>query len=221
MSGSVASCVKDIINRSPFTSEMLMQEVISFSNLAKFLKPKVEAMYGNPVNTSAIVMAIRRYADELKKNKTVSGHGNIEYDISMKTNIYDINFIRNEAFIKKLSTLYEKVHVDSGDFLNVSIGSHEISMMVSEKYRNVVDRLLEGEEIVARMQDLVALTIVFHDGNFLQTPGVMYLAVRKLAWENINVLEIVSTMNVLTFAIKREDSMRAYATLQEFLNEEL
>ena len=38
MSGSVASCVKDIINRSPFTSEMLMQEVISFSNLAKFLQ---------------------------------------------------------------------------------------------------------------------------------------------------------------------------------------
>ena len=68
---------------------------------------------------------------------------------------------------------------------------------------------------------MVALTIVFHDGNFLQTPGIMYLALRKLAWENINVLEIVSTMNVLTFAIKREDSMRAYATLQEFLNEEL
>jgi len=221
MSGSVASCVKDIINRSPFTSEMLMQEVISFSNLAKFLQPKVEAMYGTEVNPSAIVMAIRRYAEELKKSKNVSTPGNIEYDISMKTNIYDINFIRNEDFIPKLSTLYDKVHVDSGDFINVSIGSHEISLMVSEKYKSVVDQLLEGEEIVARMQDLVALTIVFHDGNFLQTPGIMYLALRKLAWENINVLEIVSTMNVLTFAIKREDSMRAYATLQEFLNEEL
>ena len=151
MSGSVASCVKDIINRSPFTSEMLMQEVISFSNLAKFLQPKVEAMYGTEVNPSAIVMAIRRYAEELKKSKNVSTPGNIEYDISMKTNIYDINFIRNEDFIPKLSTLYEKVHVDSGDFINVSIGSHEISLMVSEKYKSVVDQLLEGEEIVARM----------------------------------------------------------------------
>lgn len=221
MSDSIASCVKNVINRSPFISEMLMQEVISFSNLAKFIKPKVESIYSGSVNTSAIVMAIRRYADELKKNKTVPQHGNIEYDISMKTNIYDVNFLRNEAFIAKLPMLYDRVHVDSGDFLNITIGSHEISLMVSEKHKSVVDQILEGESIVAKMQDLVALTIVFNDGSFLQTPGVMYLAVRKLAWENINVLEIVSTTNVLTFVIKRKDSSKAYASLQEFLNEEL
>lgn len=221
MPGSVAGCVKDIINRSPFISEMLIQEVISFSNLAKFIQPRVEVAYGSNVNTSAIVMAIRRYADDLKKNNQVPQHGNIEYDISMKTNIYDVNFIRNDAFISKLPLLYEKVHVDSGDFLNVTLGSHEISLMVSEKYKQVVDQMLEKENIVAKMTNLVALTIIFHDGDFLQTPGVMYLAVRKLAWENINVLEIVSTTNVLTFVIKKDDSLNAYVTLQEFLNEEL
>mgnify|MGYP002521776700 FL=1 len=221
MGNSVASCVKDIINKSPFTSEMLIQEIISFANLAKFIKPKVEAMYGDSVNTSTIVMAIRRYASELKKKEELKVHGTIGYDISMKTNIYDINFTRNESFMSKLSTLYQKIHVDSGDFINVSIGSHEISLMVSQKYKDVVDKLLEGENIVARMQDLVALTIVFNDGDFLKTPGIMYLALRKLAWENINVFEIVSTTNILTFAIEKKDSLRAYATLQEFLNEEL
>ena len=49
---------------------------------------------------------------------------------------------------------------------------------------------------------MVALTIVFKD-NFLETPGITYLATRKLAWENINIYEIVSTLNVLTFIIKR------------------
>lgn len=221
MSGSVASCVKNVINRSPFISEMLIQEVISFSNLAKSIQGKVEAAYGESVNTSAIVMAIRRYADELKKDRVDTPKGSIEYDISMKTNIYDVNFLRNDAFISKMPELYDLVHVDSGDFLNITMGSHEISLMVSEKYKATVDKLLEGEKIVAKMNDLVALTIIFNDGDFLQTPGVMYLAVRKLAWENINVLEIVSTMNVLTFVIKREDSMNAYAVLQEFLDEEL
>lgn len=221
MSGSVASCVKNVINRSPFISEMLIQEVISFSNLAKSIQGKVESLYGESVNTAAIVMAIRRYADELKKEKKVTTKGNIEYDISMKTNIYDINFLRNDAFISKMPELYNLVHVDSGDFLNITMGSHEISLMVSSKYKQTVDELLKGEKIVAQMNDLVALTIVFNDGEFLQTPGVMYLAVRKLAWENINVLEVVSTTNVLTFVIKREDSMNAYASLQEFLNEEL
>jgi aspartokinase len=54
-------------------------------------------------------------------------------------------------------------------------------------------------------------------GDFLQTPGIVYEAVRRLAWEEINVIEIVSTMNELTFVIRRQDSMRAFEVLQSFL----
>ena len=68
------------------------------------------------------------------------------------------------------------------------------------------------------MQDLVALSLVF-SGQFLQTPGIVYEAVRRLAWEVINVIEIISTMNELTFVIHREDSMKAFAVLQAFLGE--
>lgn len=221
MTGSVAGCVKSVINRSPFISEMLIQEVISFSNLAKFIKPKVEAIYGQDVNSAAIVMAIRRYADELKRSKELPDHETINYEISMKTNIYDVNFLRNDSFISSLPVLYERIRPESGDFLNVTLGSHEISLSVSEKYRVIVDEILSKEKIVSSMSDLVAVTIVFHEGDFLETPGVLYLAVRKLAWENINVLEIVSTMNVLTFVIKREDSLAAYAALQTFLKEDI
>ena len=139
----------------------------------------------------------------------------------MKTNIYDVNFLRNDSFISSLPVLYERIRPESGDFLNVTLGSHEISLAVSEKYKPIVDELLAKEKIVSTMNDLVALTIVFHDGGFLETPGVLYLAVRKLAWENINVIEIVSTMNILTFVIKREDSLSAYAALQTFLKEEV
>ena len=92
MAVSVAAAVKTIINRSPFISEMLIQEVISFSNLAKSIQPKVESLHGDKVNTAAIVMAIRRYAEELKASQKEIGSGKIDYEIQMKTNIYDVNF---------------------------------------------------------------------------------------------------------------------------------
>ncbi|HKL60121.1 MAG TPA: hypothetical protein VJ863_09495, partial [Sphaerochaeta sp.] len=103
-----------------------------------------------------------------------------------------------------------------GDFLNITIGSHEVSLAVSEKYRDLVTDLAKDEEVLHEMEDLVALSLVF-TGDFLQTPGVVYEAVRRLAWEQINVIEIVSTMNELTFVIKREDSMKAFDVLQGFL----
>ena len=212
MAGSAASCVKDVINRSPFISEMLIQEVI---------KPKVEQLYGGEVSNASIVMAIRRYAQDLKKqNKVSDGGRKIDYELSMKTSIYDVNIARSKAFIESLPDLYDQVHPESGDFLNVSIGEHEIVVTVSDKHRAVIDEMVKKEKVIARESDMVALTIVFKD-NFLETPGITYLATRKLAWENINIFEIVSTLNVLTFIIRRTDSLRAYGVLQTFLDEEL
>ena len=80
----------------------------------------------------------------------------------------------------------------------------------------MVEELVKGEEVLHQMDDLVALTLVF-TGDFLQTPGIVYEAVRRLAWEAVNVIEIVSTMNELTFVIGREDSMAAFDVLQSFL----
>lgn len=218
---SISSVVKDVIYNSPFISEMLIQDVISFSNLAKSIKPRVEALYGKSVNNAAIVMSIRRYADDLKRTKRIPTHGKIDYELTMKSNIYDVNFLRNDEFIKKLPNLYDAVRPEAGDFLSISFSSYEISLAVSEKHKDIVDKLTEGEKIVTKLSNLVALTIVFSDDKFLQTPGVMYLATRMLAWENINVFEIVSTMNVLTFVVSKEDGIRAYAALQTFLNEKI
>ncbi len=220
MGASIASYVKRIIDRSPFLSDMLIQDIASYSNLALSIKPKVEELYGSSVSTSSIVMAIRRYADELRAKPRGKRSEDIGYEIQMKTNIYDVNLHRDDRFVSKLPEIYGSVHPENGDFINVTIGSHEITLSVSENCREVVDSVLKDFDIVHSYSDLVALTIAFH-GNFLQTPGITYLAVRKLAWEHINIIEIVSTMNVLTFIISREDSHRAYQALEAFLDEEL
>ncbi len=222
MASSVAFYVKEIINRSPFISEMLIQEVISYSNLALFIKPKVEALYGSEVSSAAIVMAIRRYTLDLKKlNHLEKNNRGIDYEIQMKTNIYDVNIKRSASFIDNISSLYSLIRIENGDFINISIGEYEIVVTISDKYKTNLDTLLEGEKVINREEDMVALTISFKGNNFLETPGITYLATRKLAWENINIYEIVSTLNVLTFIIKKKDSIQAYGVLQAFFDEEL
>lgn len=222
MASSVAYYVKEIINRSPFISEMLIQEVISYSNLALFIKPKVESLYGSEVSSASIVMAIRRYTQDLKKmNHIEKKSSRIDYEIQMKTNIYDVNIKRSPSFISNVPTVYSLVKSENGDFINLSIGEYEIVITISDKYRGALDTILAGENVINREDDMVALTISFKDNNFLETPGITYLATRKLAWENINIYEIVSTLNVLTFIIKKKDSLQAYGVLQAFFDEEL
>ncbi len=217
MAESVSSCVKKIIDKTPFINEMLVKGILSYSNYATSIKDDVETSYGKNVKHSAIVMAIRRYGDELRAREKSERKLEVDYEIIMKTKIFDLNIVRNDKFLSKLAKLYNEVSTEKGDFLNVSLGSHEISVAISEKYRTLLELLASEEEILHKMDDLVALSLVF-SGDFLQTPGIVYEAVRKLAWEKINVIEIVSTKNELTFVIKREDSMKAFDELQSFLS---
>lgn len=215
---SISSCVKHIIDRTPFLYEMLIQGILSYSNYAQSIQKNVEELYGKPVKTAAIVMAIRRYGEELRKREMEQKSYNLKHEIVMKTNILSVNLVLSDSVMVKLGALYNKVKPTSSDFLNVTVGSHEVSISISEKNIVLLDPFLKEEKVLHKMGDLVALSLVF-SGDFMSTPGIVYEAVRKLAWEEINVNEIVSTMNELTFVISREDSMAAFSVLQSFLAE--
>ena len=129
MAASIASYVKRIIDRSPFLSDMLIQDIASYSNLALSIKPKVEELYGSSVSTSSIVMAIRRYADELRAKPRGKRSEDIGYEIQMKTNIYDVNLRRNDLFAEKLP-----------DKWNTNIGENGCELSGGERQRISIAR---------------------------------------------------------------------------------
>ena len=220
MGAPVAALVKDFIDKSPFISEMLIEDLVSFSNLARYMQSDVSKSAGFEVSHSSLVMAARRYATELKEKAKSERKGSIGFEISMKTNIYDVNLRMSDETASALMKLYDVVQPSNGDFLNITIGSHEISLAISGSLRDKVDSIISEKDVIYRFTDLVAITIAF-SGDFLQTPGIVHLAARKLAWAGVNIIEIVSTMNVLTFVIGKEQSSRAYEALTEFLTDEI
>ncbi len=216
MATTISQEVKEIVDKSPFLSEMLIRDIVSYSNLALEMKPTIEERLNKSIKTPAVIMALRRYSDELRQEFKDKPKLKMNYELSMKTNIYDVNLVRNDSSLKMLNRLYDSVQLEKGDFLNVSLGTFEMSISISDKYTDVLKELIKGENVLNEYSDLVAINIAF-SGNFVETPGLVYLAVRKLALENINVIEILSTMNVLTFVVERSESMKAYEVLQTFL----
>ena len=174
----------------------------------------MESRIGESVGEQAIVMAARRHAKELSVHNR-RGKG-IEYELQMTTGIFDVNLVRSSTFISKLPEIYALVDQEKGEFLNITLGSHEISFTVSQKHKGSVLGILEGENIIRQWDDLVSLSVLFQ-GEFIDTPGLIYEATRSLFLEKVNLVEIVSTYNVLSFVISREDSMRAYKVLESFL----
>ncbi len=213
---TVSSIVKELIETRPFLLEAMIRGILSFNNLAEELRGEIEQQAGKQVTQSSIVMALRRYAEEIKTLRQSLTSRTMNYEISMKTHIFDINLVKDEQLLGLLHHVYGMVSIQRGDFLNISVGSNEVSIAVSQKYRlNLLDLFREAEVIHAK-EDLVAVTVLF-TGDFIHTPGVVYEAVRRLAWENINMYEIISTTSELTFVVDMEHSLKAFESLQSFL----
>src|SRR3989338_9351667 len=90
---------KKAVNENSFLLEAMSKELISYGNLAEQLKPEIEQELGKKIKESAIVMALRRYAEELqsydKKIKRLSFKG----EIIMRTNIIDFNVVKSNALL--------------------------------------------------------------------------------------------------------------------------
>ena len=209
--------VKKALSENSFLLEAISKDLISYGNLAEQLKPEIEQELGKKVKDSAIVMALRRYAEELQSfDKKIKKFG-FKGEIIMRTNIMDFNVIKSSSLLNKIKNLYSLVDFERGDTLNIILGSNEVSIVANEKYREKISTFLKGEKIIKKEFDLVALSIIFDTKDFISTPGVIFTAIRKLAWEQINIFEIVSTMTEMTFVLSKKDSMRAYNALQELV----
>lgn len=208
---TISHVVQKIVNDKIFILEPLSKGIISNVSLAEQLKPEIEEELNKKVKTHAIVMALRRYAEEIKKT-----HKDITFDYSseiiLKTDICDIALLRSPTLFTKLKRFYDIVDFEKGDILNIIHGRHEVVIVTNERYMKKSHELFKGEKIFNVEKNLVSLTLTF-SYDFLHTPGVIYNVIRALAWDNINIYEIVSTNTELTFILNKKDSASAYRVL--------
>ena len=150
MSATISQCVKEVLDASPFLNEAIAHGIVSFSNLSRFIQPRVEALYGAPVKLSAIVMAARRHAEELAAGQEGHRRQKIEYEITMKTRIYDVNLRRSDSFLSSLSRLHEAVRLVEGAFLNVKINAAGLDD--KEYVKDIVTRAEKVVEMAKEME---------------------------------------------------------------------
>jgi len=212
---TISHIVQKIINDKTFLLEPMSRGIVAYGSLAEQIKPEIEEELGKEVKTHAIIMALRRYAESLKaKNREIIFDYSSE--IILKTDICDISVLRSTSLLNKLKRLYDVVDFEKGDILNIIHGRHEVSVVTNERYREKLLNLLTGEKILNIEKNLVSLTLTYSK-DFLYTPGVIFNIVRNIAWENINIYEVVSTNTELTFILNKKDAIRGYKVLEKLV----
>ncbi len=214
---SISQVVRNLINFKPMVYEGMIEGVISHAALAEHLQKDIEKEIGKEINLPAIVMAIRRYNETLQDSSKIKRKDfKFNSEIIMKTGLADLTLVKSPSCLEKLKKLYSLVNYERGDTLNIIHGNYEITIVISERYLSKVKETLHDEKILNVENDLVSLSISFSN-DFLHTPGILSKTIRKLAWENINIYENISTMTEMIYIISNKDAIRAYKALQSLV----
>ncbi len=213
---TISHLVKKYVDSKPLLMEALSQNIVNFANLAEQMQDEIEKELDKRVKTSAIVMALRRYAEQMEQKSVQKKKFNYDSEIIMKTNLCDVTVLKNHQTFDKIKRLQNMVDYEKGDILNIIQGNYEITIILPQKYQAKLKELLTGEKILNIQKDLVSITL-HYSKDFFYTPGVLANITRKLAWENINVFENISTMTELTFIIGSSDATRAYNVFQRLV----
>ena len=207
---SVSSIVKDIINGNKLLQEAMAQQIMSYGATAERIKERVENAYGKKAKESAIVMALRRQAEQTTKKE--AGQIEIKSEIIMKTGLAYLSFQRTGDFLEKMEKFHKRIEPEKDTF-NIIQGNHEISVITNQKHTQKVKELL-GKQPLTEENNLVALSISLGK-NFAYTPGVIYAITRKLYWESVNIFEVITTATELTLLLLEKDAVKAYTAINE------
>lgn len=216
---TISHLVKRYVNEMPFLYEAMKKRLVNYGSVAELLKPKIEEELDKQVKTSAVMMALRRYADEMfKKYDSKDMQKVFEHDIelTMKSGLCDITVHKSLSLFGKLKSIYNLIDYEKGDILNIVHGHVNVSIITNEKYKKKLLELLKDEKITHIEENLNQLSLKFSE-DYLYTPGILYQMTKELLWKNVNLIEIVSSLTELNFLVKRKDAGRGYEALENLL----
>ncbi|MFH1590727.1 MAG: hypothetical protein ABIC95_02255 [archaeon] len=215
---TISHVVKKLVRQRPLLYEAIAQDIVSFAALADHLKHDIETELGSEAKHPAIIMALRRFSEQVKPLEQKKIPFRFNSEIIMKTGLADITCVRTLAILNKLKHIYDLVDYEKGETLNVIHGNYELTIVISERHTKRLLKLLEGEKVLNIEHNLVSLTMSFSK-DFLYTPGILAKVTRKLHWEAVNVFENISTMTELIYIVEKKDAVRAYTALTDLIEE--
>ena len=210
---TIGELVKEYIRNHPFIEDAIGEDLINYSSLARQIRPKIEKELMKRVEVSAVGMALRRYALTIKKRNTVFPIIRPE-EVVVRSGIIEYTFAKSNSIASTVATFLQSIAKENTYFSAVTQGVFEVAVIVSAQYEQKVKNIFKREHVTSRQTHISAITLRLPTNNVV-VPGVYYRFLQKLAWENINIIDIGSTLTEFTILLSEDQVDRAFTLLKE------
>ncbi|HDR67845.1 MAG TPA: aspartate kinase [Bacteroidaceae bacterium] len=210
--------IKQMIAYSPFLEEGIRRGIINLSALAREIKPDLESILFKDLSEGAVVMALKRFAEKMDKTeKTSLNRKNIVGDLIVRSSLSEFTFRISDTTTEKQRALLKETNKERGQFVTITRGIDQLTIIISTSSSNLVQQIFKKEQLIQQIDDLASVTCKLYD-YVIFIPGIFYTILKLLAWENINVIEVVSTFTEFTIILKRDKVDQSFSILMKYFH---
>jgi hypothetical protein len=214
---TIAHVVEKIVRDRMFLQEAMSKGIINYAALAEHLQKDVENEMGRKTETAAIMMALRRLNDKLEGTFAGRVRFTPEADVSVKSDLFELTLKKSKRAFELIKKIYDLIDPFS-DFFATTQGTTQMTIISSKRHKKHIQSLLKGEHVVKVIDDLACIgtTIPL---SAVDECGYFYTLTKAFVWENIPIVEIVSTLTELNLVIAEKDIPRAFKLVKQVIKE--
>ena len=186
---------------------------ITTHKLPKFIYNSASAIPLNNDSFSSGRIFLFSFSAKTTKSSLETGEAKINL-LFKQSNSYKNNIISTQS----ISSHWQKYYVPFQT--NINVDKNDLAIVLHYGFRpqafqikDIKFELFSEETLLFKMENLSSVTLRLPDFN---VPGAYYFLLKKIAWENINIFEIISTTNEITLVVKNEDIDRVFSLLMSF-----
>lgn len=209
----ISKAVEEIIVATPYLEEGLAKGIINLSSLSRLIKPQIQKrLYKKDVSVAALVMALKRYQPKLKRKVAIPKLFSQMQDITIRSNLVELT-LRNSLELDQIRReILKTIASEKNNFFNIIQGVKESTLVISKNLEPIVRKHLSGKA-VSRVDNLSSITINLPPEN-RNTPGVYYTLLKTLAWNDINLVEVISNYNEVSLIFDNAVIDKAFSLIK-------
>jgi hypothetical protein len=189
----------------------LSNRLFNLSQLAKHIRPSIEARAKKEVSESALVMALSRCQRDLEGGKARPRSNDFSFrNIQVSSNLcihsYEATAERRKEVVALVRELQSK-----GRFVSFTHGLSQISLFFGRQDLPRVKALIPGKPIQA--EHSAAVVGCLFEPDLAQTAGFFHTIFQQLYIQGVNILEVASTFTELLIYVEEKDMRLAFDTL--------
>lgn len=211
---TISQVAEEYIQQTPFLEEAFARGLLNYSAVAREMKPYIEKRIYKDATVASIIMALKRLEGSIRAPGNLAQFELKEMrNITVRSNLVEYAFKTDP----RLATMYNELLAETaqeGDlFINYAQGVSESTLIIGQALSIFVEKSFAKDLILEKVTALASITLRLRPEH-LYVPGVHYAITKALAWEGINILEIISSYTETTIVVSEKDIERAFSLIK-------